>query len=323
MPFHVWPAPQYGGKSGEESAAIGYAAGLAAWFLLAGVYVAAKFGIAELPPWLLAFWRLVIATLALLPFVWSERAAMVAFLRKRWLEAFVIGALGLGITQGVIYTALLYTSAINVGIVNSISPIITLILAKIFLREPMGGWQYLGSAIAFAGIVVTTVHGSLTILLGLRFGFGDLLVLIGATTLAVYTVLLKRAKFELARLPLLVVLLTGAVISTIPGVLFEVMTGQHTDLALKGYLALAYAAIPGGALLYLFYNWSIGILGAARAGTLMYSSMVFTALLAWLILGETIEWYHVVGAVLIVVGVAFVELMKAESNRHGPQARGI
>jgi drug/metabolite transporter (DMT)-like permease len=192
MPFHIWPAPQYGAKTSEEPAALGYTVGLTAWFLLGGVFVAAKFGISEMPPWMLSFFRLLIATFVLLPFVWSDRGAMIAFLRERWLEALAIGALGLGITQGLLYTALLYTSAVNAGIVNSISPILTLILAKIFLNEPMGRWQYLGSAIAFAGIVVTAVQGSLATLLGLQFGFGDLLVFVGAGTLAGYTVRVSR-----------------------------------------------------------------------------------------------------------------------------------
>ena len=97
--------------------------------------------------------------------------------------------------------------------------------------------------------------------------------------------------------------------------MLEILHGDHTKLAFKGYVALAYAAIPGGALMYLLYNWSVEILGASRAGALTYTQMIFTALLAWLILGETIAWYHVAGAALIIVGVAFIELMKAKPTR--------
>ena len=65
--------------------------------------------------------------------------------------------------------------------------------------------------------------------------------------------------------------------------------------------------------MYLLYNWSIEILGASRAGSLLYSQMVFTAILAWLILGEPIEWYHLAGAALIIVGVALVTVFKARA----------
>ena len=99
---------------------------------------------------------------------------------------------------------------------------------------------------------------------------------------------------------------------TFPGWLVEIWLGQHSHLAFKGYIALAYAAVPGGALMYLFYNWSIDILGASKAGALNYTQMVFTAFLAWLILGDRSPGITCVGAAFIVVGVAIIELRKAE-----------
>ncbi len=314
MVAHVWPTdhPESQPKQASGPPAAGYAAGLTAWFLVAGVFVAAKFGVGEMPPWTMCFWRLTIATLILLPLAWGERDAVRAFMRGRGWQALLIGAIGLGITQGLVYTALSFTTAINTGIIFSTAPIVTMVLAAVFLREAMGPWQIVGSLIAFAGIVLIAVQGSLAILLGLKLGIGDLLVVVAAVTFAAYTILLKWAKFDLPRLPLLLVLLAGASMVTFPGWLVEIWLGQHSHLAFKGYIALAYAAVPGGALMYLFYNWSIDILGASKAGALNYTQMVFTAVLAWLILGESIAWYHVVGAAFIVVGVAIIELRKAE-----------
>ena len=104
--------------------------------------------------------------------------------------------------------------------------------------------------------------------------------------------------------------MTGATITAFPFFVYELISGEHANLAMKGYLALAYAAIPGGALMYLLYNWSVDILGASRAGGLLYTQMVFTAVLAWLILGEPIEPYHYAGAGLIAVGVVLVTFLK-------------
>ena len=77
-------------------------------------------------------------------------------------------------------------------------------------------------------------------------------------------------------------------------------------------------AIPGGALMYLLYNWSVDILGASRAGGLLYTQMVFTAVLAWLVLGEPIEPYHFAGAGLIVVGVVLVTFLKPKATAPTP-----
>ncbi len=200
MVAHVWPTdhPASGPKIGSGSLGAGYAAGLTAWFLVSGVFVAAKFGVDEMPPWTMCFWRLTIAALILLPLAWGERGAVIAFLRGRGWQALLIGAIGLGITQGLVYSALAFTTAINAGIIFSTAPIITMVLAAVFLREVMGPWQVLGSLVAFAGIVLVAVQGSLAVLLGMKFGVGDLLVVIAALTFAGYTILLERAKFDRA-----------------------------------------------------------------------------------------------------------------------------
>jgi len=298
------------GRISGDSETVGYAAGLLTWALAGGVFVAVKLGVDEMPPWTLCCWRVFLSALVLLPFVMSHRHEIIDFLHKRWLEALFIGAIGLGLTQGTIFTALSYTSAVNTGIIFATTPILTMVLAHFAIHERMNGWQGVGSLIAFVGIVVIAVHGSLDKLLGLKLGCGDLLVMAGGVMFACYTVLLKRAKFELERLPLLFVLLCAGAIATLPFYLWEVWNGEHGNLAMKGYMALLYAAIPGGALMYLCYNWSVDILGPSRAGTLLYTQMIFTAIFAWLILGESIEWYHYVGAGLIIVGVVLVTLLQ-------------
>jgi drug/metabolite transporter (DMT)-like permease len=313
--MHFWSIGEAQGSKavGSRSATVGYAAGLLTWILAAGVFIAGRYGADEMPPWSFCFWRIFLAGLLLEPLVRADFGEMAQFVRRRGLEAIVIGGLGLGITQGVMFTALGYTSAVNAGIIFSTGPIITMVLAGVLLREAMGPWQIAGSVVAFAGIVAITVKGNPALLLSLDLGSGDLLAIVSACTLSCYTVLLKRARFELGRLPLLVILIAGGAIASLPFYLYEFATGQHENLNFDGYLALAYTVTLGGALMYLCYNWSIDVLGASRAGVLIYSQMIFTSFLAWLLLGESIEWYHYLGGGLIVVGIVLVTLLKPKS----------
>jgi drug/metabolite transporter (DMT)-like permease len=298
-------------RKSDESEALGYGVGLLTWVLAGGVFVAAKAAVEELPPWTLVFFRVLIAALVLLPFVARHFGAMRDLVRARGLEAFVIGAIGLGLTQGLMFIGLGYTSAVNAGIVFAISPILTLVLARIVLGEPLGPWQAVGSLVAFGGIVLIAVRGSWATLLSLDVSVGDLIILAAALLFSNYNVMLRRAKFAVPRLPLLVVLLFSGVIAVAPFFVAEIVEGAHDSLALTGTLALLYAAIPGGAIMYLLFNWSVDILGAGRAGGLMYSQMVFTAILAFLILGEPIAWFQYAGAGLIVAGVVLITLLKA------------
>lgn len=315
MPIQIWAVAEGAARRhhiDSHSDAAGYAAGIATWVIAGSVFVVVKIGVTQMPPWTFCFWRALISMLILLPLVSSHHRDMLDLLRRRGWEAAFIGAIGLGLTQGVMFTALSLTSAINVGIVFALAPMATMLLAHRVLGEPMNGWQGLGMAVAFVGIVVICVHGSLAVLRGLDIGIGDLVALGATCMFAGYTVLLKRAKFDLPPLPLLVILMGAGSLAALPFSLWEIWHGEHEHLARAGYLALLYTCVVGGAFMYFLYNWSIGVLGASRAGTLIYSQMLFATFFAWAILGERIEWYHYLGGGLVIVGILLVTLLRPE-----------
>ena len=202
MAAHLWSIgeAQRSKRISPQSDAAGYIAGLATWMLAAGVFIAGKAGADEMPPWSFCFWRIFLATLVLTPFVRGHFGEMGQFVRRRGLEAFVIGALGLGITQGLLFDRTRASPRRPTPASSfSTGPIITLVLAGIVLHEAdrsvAGG---LGSLIAFAGHCRD--HGSRQ-----SGGFCSASIsalvtcwrLSAACTMAAYAVLLKRAKFEL------------------------------------------------------------------------------------------------------------------------------
>ena len=67
--------------------------------------------------------------------------------------------------------------------------------------------------------------------------------------------------------------------------------------------------------MYLLFNASVEILGAARAGNLLYTQMLFVAVLSWLLLGESLQWYHFVGAGLVIAGVLVVTLLRSKPQQ--------
>jgi drug/metabolite transporter (DMT)-like permease len=288
------------------------AAGLATlcWLLSAGVYIAAKAVTTELPPWALCFWRVFIACLILLPVTWRHWPAMIGLVRQRWRSLLIIGGLGLSITQGLIYMGLNYTTAINAGLIIALMPVMTMVLARFVLNEPVGTWQFIGSIIAFVGMAIIVTRGDLSALLRLDLNIGELFVVGAAMAFALYTVLLRKAKYELPGLPLLVVLLGAGVLATVPFYTWELMHEERTALNMKGLLALIYTAGPGGALMYYLFNLSVQALGASRAGVFLYLQTVFVAILAYFFLGERLLSYHLVGAFFIFVGVLLVMLLK-------------
>ncbi|MBB3314221.1 drug/metabolite transporter (DMT)-like permease [Rhizobium sp. BK181] len=302
------------GEAAGGSLATAYSVGILCWLLSAGVYIAAKWVSTDMPPWTLCFWRVLIAWAILMPIVRRHFGDMVALIRARGLELLVVGGMGLAICQGLIFVGLEHADATTAGIIIALIPIITMILARLFLAEPMGSWQVIGSILAFFGIVVIIIKGSPAALMRLDLNPGELWIVAGAFCFSLYTVLLRRAKFDLNRLALLVLLLGAAVLTALPFYLYELASDERSTLNTSGLIALAYVAIPGGAIMYYLFNRSIEALGAARAGVLLYIQTIFIAILAYLILGEQLQRYHLEGAALIVAGLLLIIFLKPKTQ---------
>ena len=292
------------------SLASAYATAVLGWLLSAGVYIAAKWAAPEMGPWALCFWRLLLACAILLPIVHRHYGAILALIRSRALEVLLVGAVGLTLCQGMIYTGLHSTNATTAGIIMALSPVMTMVIARIVLGEALGVWKAIGALLALAGMLVIVAHGDLGALKGLQFSAGELWIVGSAFCWGLYTVLLRRAKFGIPLLPTVVVLLGAGALAALPFYLGELTGGGGSALNANGLLALAYLAGPGGALMYYLYNRSVEALGAGRASMLLYLQTVFVALLAYLLLGEGLHDYDIWGAAFIIAGLVLPALIR-------------
>ncbi|WP_352897126.1 DMT family transporter [Mesorhizobium sp. M0833] len=289
---------------------LAYSLATLCWLLSAGVYIAAKWVAPEMPPWALCFWRLTLACAILLPIVHRHHGAMLVLIHSRVIEVLVIGAIGLTLCQGMIYTGLNYTNATTAGIIMALSPIMTMVLARFVLGEPLGVWKALGALVALAGMVLIVARGDLAALMQLQFNPGELWIVGSAFCWGLYTVLLRRAKFAIELLPMVVLLLGAGALAALPLYLWELFSGDRSALHANGLLALAYVAGPGGALMYYLYNRSVETLGAGRASMLLYLQTAFVAVLAYLFLGESLHDYDLAGAALIIAGLLLATAIK-------------
>lgn len=297
---------------------LAYATAVLCWLLSAGVYIAAKWVAPEMPPWALCFWRLALACAILLPIVHRHHGAMIALVRSRAVEVLIVGAIGLTLCQGMIYTGLNYTDATTAGIIMALSPVMTMVLARFVLGESLGVWKALGALLSLIGMVAIVARGDPAALMRLQFNPGELWIVGSAFCWGLYTVLLRRSKFGIELLPMVVLLLGAGALAALPFYLWELISGERSALHLNGLLALAYVAGPGGALMYYLYNRSVETLGAGRASMLLYLQTLFVAILAYVFLGESLHDYDLIGAAFIIAGLVLATAIKAKTP--APQA---
>ena len=291
---------------GERNAAVGLLA--FCWLLAAGVFIAVKWAGTYTPPWTLVFYRLLFATLFLLPFVAVHYREMAARLRDHYKVIFLIGALGLALTQGALFTALHHSSAINVSIVFSVWPITAIILAAVFLGDRLTALQVFGVTLCFTGVLVVVAQGNPDTVIHMGVNTGDLLVLAAVLCFSFYTVMIKKVKIDLAALPLLVLILGAATLASTPFYIWEILYDPRISVDWHDLAAITYVAIPGGGIMYLLFNIGIASLGAAKASVTFYLQTLFTVILAYALLDEQLHLYHAAGIALIATGIMLVTL---------------
>jgi drug/metabolite transporter (DMT)-like permease len=260
----------------------------------------------EIPPLALSFWRWSLALVLLLPFVvkplWQHRAA----LRAAGWRLLVLAGIGIAGYNSLLYAAAQTTAAINITLVNTCLPLMTFIGAGLLLGEWPQRRAWWGMAVAAVGLLVLISKGSWASLSGLAFNKGDLIMLLAVADWALYSLLLRRWASYLLPIPalaLLGVLMLLGVPLILPFYLYELSQGAHFNLNAANLAAISYTAIFASLLAYLAWNNAVRVLGAAKAALSNYLMPVFTAVLAWLLLGEGLQGYHWLGAALIFTGL--------------------
>ena len=260
---------------------------------------------ASLPPVFLAFGRWLLALLILLPLA---APALRTHRRALWrgLPALLpLAVLGMGVAVAPQYIGAQTTSATNIALIFSCSPILVALLEALIWRKPLSALRAAGLALALGGVLVVLSRGDAQALARLAFGQGDLWVLLAATGWAFYTVLQKR--LPLPAVPAsarLAVMMLGGVLALAPFAGIEAAAGvtpPWTDPRLAAVL-LFLAVVPSlGA--YYVYGRLISQAGPATAGLSMFLVPVYAALLAWPLLGEAPQLFHAYGFVMILIGV--------------------
>jgi drug/metabolite transporter (DMT)-like permease len=261
---------------------------------------------ASLPPLFLAFGRWLAALLILLPFVGRSLLAHRREIIAGLPALIPLSILGMGVAVAPQYIGAQSTGATNIALIFSCSPLMVAAIDAVLERRAIPPQRMLGLLCALAGVLAVVARGRPEVLLTLGFSRGDLWILLAACGWAIYTVLLKR--LSLPVLPAstrLAALMAGGVIALAPFALLEAASGHppHLDDPHLPITVLFLALVPSlGA--YFVYGRLVAVAGSATASLSMYLVPIFAAAISWLLLGETLEDFHMLGFTLIIAGMS-------------------
>ncbi|KAF0996607.1 DMT family transporter [Geobacillus sp. TFV-3] len=245
--------------------------------------------------------RILTAGLVVLLFLWG-----IGKLQKvGWKEAKQIGLAALfSVVAHHFFLAvgLTKTTAVNAGLVLGLVPLVTALLAIIFLGQRPTLFRLLGIVLGFFGVVFVVASGDGG--LG-HLSIGDVYVFLAVLAQGISFIMIKKATVE-ARVMTGWMLLFGSVwLFVLSFVLEPRGMASLKEGTLPLWMIFLASAVLATALGHMFYNQAVQHLGPAESAVFINLNPFFSLLGAHWLLGEPISSMQLAGFLFIVVGVLF------------------
>jgi drug/metabolite transporter (DMT)-like permease len=258
-------------------------------------YFFIKIALQDVPPLMLAFSRLLLATLVLLPIAWHRDA--LRGLASRKLPILMFALVEFAIPFSLISIGERWISSSVTGILIAMVPLSIALIQRFFgVQESLSSWRIIGLLVGFIGVAVLVGAGSIDGRMG-WIGVGCMVV--ATIGYAVGPLIIQRYLSNLDSIgPLSVSLSVASAMLFLPALL-------ELPIAMPSSLALASIAILGIvctaiAMLLMFYL--VRHAGASRATVITYINPAVAALLGVLVLHEHLGAGGIVAFVLILLG---------------------
>ena len=251
-----------------------------------GNAVAGKLAVGHVSPMVLVALRWLMATVILAILGGRQLAEDWPKVRRNlWLLG-ALGACGFTFFNALFYTALTYTTAINVAIEQAGMPVLIILINFLLFRLRISWLQVLGVIATMAGVALMACHGDPAQLLALGVNIGDGLMLIAVLLYSGYTVFL-RFKPDIHWKSLMLVLPFFALLASLPFAAWEISAGKEILPDVTGWAIALYVVLFPSTTAQILFIRGNEMIGANRAGLFINLVPIFGTLLSVLIVGES------------------------------------
>ncbi len=228
--------------------------------------------------------------------------------RMRWrgpaLKTYLVAGVGLWAAMTSVYWGAQRIPSGLVSVVFGLTPLVTGLMAALWLRERAFGWsRLLGMLFAMAGLVVLFGHG---IKLGEQAHWGIGAILLAVLFHSASAVGVKRIDAHLHPLETT----TGTLMVAVPLFMLSWIWGDGqwpTQISQRTLSAILYLAVFGSVLGFIFYFYVLKRVQASQvAMTTLITPMIALWLGQWLN-AEQIDWLEWLGSGLILLGLALYQ----------------
>ncbi|ERI90153.1 putative membrane protein [Clostridiales bacterium oral taxon 876 str. F0540] len=263
-------------------------------------YLSIKVVVLEINPVLSAFYRFLIASVILFVIL-KKKYPDEKILREDRLRMALGGLFGVALYFFFENYSVLFTSASNVAILISSIPLFTLIVQSLLFKEKLTIWKVAGAALSAAGIVII-IASKEKISLFSKGTLGDMMAIASALCWVIYNVITSRFKGSYKSITITTYQGIWGCLFLSPSLLFSKLSMPSA----KAGINLLFLAIFCSCIAYVMYIYCLEHLGATIISTYINLQPIISLVSAYLILKEDINFWQIIGSVVIILGVFLV-----------------
>lgn len=281
-----------------------------------GTWVAGKVALEDLSPFTIAAVRFALASLLLFGWTRITRRRLSPVTRRNLPLAMAMGLTAVA-GYNILFLVGLTLAPASDGaiIVPGTAPILTAVLAAVFLGERLRPATAIGMGVAVAGLflVVTPAAES-----GPDRLLGAILFFLGALCWAIYGVISKRGARQFDSVS---ATLYGSLIGTLvllPPAIIEGRAGELFEAGATAWIGVVYLAVFGSLVAFLLVQFGIRRIGAGPASVFALLVPIFGVGSSALLLGERLTLLALAGGALVLAGLWIVERPHLERRPTAP-----
>lgn len=268
--------------------------------------VAGKISVGHISPMFLTTVRWTVALVVLCAIGWPRLRTDWPIIRRNAVYLMALGAVGFTVFNIAVYSAVRYTSGINVSVEQGGVPMLIFLANFLVFRLYISWPQIVGLMLSTGGILLVASHGDPRQLLELRLNVGDAIMIAGGIAYAGYAVALRK-KPAIHWTSLMIAMSTGALLASLPFTAAEIAVGATVYPDLIGWGVILFTAIFPSVIAQAMFVKGVELIGANRAGLFINLVPVFGTLLSVLIVHEALQAYHGVAMAMVFGGIWLAE----------------
>ncbi|HSO77515.1 MAG TPA: DMT family transporter [Bacteroidales bacterium] len=192
------------------------------------------------------------------------------------------------------------TSTVGSVIISTI-PVFAVIFAWIFYRERLGLINYAGVILSFIGVLIFITNSSGSIAMSLK-GLG--LMLIAVSAAVGYNMMLHRLATKYNPIYIVNVQNVIGVVLFLPlFLIFDLHKLTDTGIVAGSFTAIILLAVFASSGAFVLFAYSVRHLGISRANIFSNLIPVFTAVIAFFMVGDKITFRNIVGMAVVIAGL--------------------